>query len=182
MIKLFINKTTASLLKYCVRLEMGLINKQKLPMFSSPRFTCCFSFSVRLKWQPSVHHYVMSYFQHLNSIAIIKKYQANRWWFWSSPQTWWLEHTLLVAGEVHTLLQMMSHQPKTTCPHLWMSEGHLNPPAMTNSEVKSEQCQLSGRACLWGLFILFLNHRCSTPLCPEHQQVRSIWIFPCKKK
>lgn len=119
-------------------------------------------------------------FQHPNSIPGIKKYQSNRWCFWSSPQTWWLEHTRLVAGDVHTLHQMMLHQPKTTCPHLQMSEGHLNPPAITNPEVK--QCQLWSRDCLWCLFILFFSHRCSNSVCPEHQKVRPIRIFPCEKK
>lgn len=38
MIKPFINKITASLLKCCAHLEMALINKEKLPMLSSPRF------------------------------------------------------------------------------------------------------------------------------------------------
>lgn len=61
MIKLFINKITASLLKYRAHLEMGLINKQKLPMFSSPRFMYFFSFSMRLEWHPSFHHYAMSF-------------------------------------------------------------------------------------------------------------------------
>lgn len=78
MTQLFINKTTASLLKHSAHLEVDLINKQKLSMLSSPRFMCLFSFSVRLKWQPSLHHYAISYFQHLNSISRIKTHRANR--------------------------------------------------------------------------------------------------------
>lgn len=141
-------------------------------------------------WNGSLVYIIMQYLTfnistatfHFNSICIIEEYQANRWFFWSSPQTWWLEHTLLVVGEVHTLRQMILHQPKTACPHLQMSEGHLNPPAIRNSKVKSEQCQLWSRACLWCLFILFLNHRCCTPVCPGHQEMKSIEIFPCEKK
>lgn len=66
MTKLFISKTTASLLKYRAQLEMGVINKQKLPMSSSPRLTSLSGFSMGLKWQPGLHHDAVSYFQHLN--------------------------------------------------------------------------------------------------------------------
>lgn len=147
MMKLFIKKTTEPILKYCSRLvmEFSLI-------FSSPKFKYIFSFSsCEPGCQYGLHHYTMAYFQSLllNSISVIKKYQANRWCFWSSPQTWWLEHTLLVVWEVHTHSQMMLRQPKPTCYHPQMSEGHLNLPAIWNSNVKSQQCQLWSRACLW---------------------------------
>lgn len=60
---------------------------------------------------------------------------------------------------MHIHRQMMLHQPKTTPPHLQMSEGHLNPPAITNSKVKSEECQLWSKACLDTLPLYVLSTR-----------------------